>query len=172
MLIKKLDIMDVNNSNIDTFNNKVNTEPSIVCFHADWCGHCKQLKPEWDEMVNNIDKNNLSGLLARIEESNMGRANCDSNIMGYPTIRVFKGGRKIKDYSGKRDAKSLENFVKQTLGNNLSGGKRKKKKKRKSRKKKTKKKRKRGGKKTRRKRKVTRNSLREKFFKMISDKFN
>ena len=96
MKISKLDIMDVNNSNINTFNNKVNAEPSVVCFHAKWCGHCQQLLPEWNKMVKNIDRNNLSGLLARIEENEIKGANCDSDIMGYPTIRVFKGGRKIK----------------------------------------------------------------------------
>ena len=175
MIIKKLDVMDVNNSNISQFNNKVNTEPSVVCFHANWCGHCQQLKPEWDKMVNNIDKNSLSGLLARVEEKNMGSANCDSDIMGYPTIRVFKGGKKIKDYSGKRDAKNLEEFVKKTLGNSMSGGKKKKKRKKsKKKKRKTKRRgrRRKGGRRTRKKRKVSKNSLKERFFKMISDKFN
>ena len=68
MIIQKLDIMDVNNSNVNSFNNKIKTMPAVVCFHADWCGHCQQLKPEWDSMVKNLNKNNLGGLLARIEE--------------------------------------------------------------------------------------------------------
>ena len=172
MIIKKLDVMDVNNSNISQFNNKVNTEPSVVCFHANWCGHCQQLKPEWDKMVNNIDKNSLSGLLARVEEKNMGNANCDSEIMCYPTIRVFKGGKKVKDYSGKRDAKNLEEFVKKTLGNSMSGGKKRKKENQKKRNVNKKTRRRQRWKKNSKKRKVSKNSLKERFFKMISDKFN
>lgn len=184
MIIQKLDIMDVNDANINSFNNKVKTMPSVVCFHADWCGHCQQLKPEWDTMVKNLNKNNLEGLIARIEEKKLDKADCDKDIKGYPTIRVFKNGTKSKDYSGKREAKDLEEFIKNTLSktpktNEQSGGKkkRKRKKKRKSRKtKKTKRKRKRRKKnkknKTRKKKNKSRSSLRERFFNMISTKFN
>ena len=180
MIIQKLDIMDVNNSNVNSFNNKIKTMPAVVCFHADWCGHCQQLKPEWDSMVKNLNKNNLGGLLARIEEKNLDKAECDKDIQGYPTIRVFKNGTKSKDYSGKRQSKELSEFVESILSkspktNEQSGGrkKRKKRRKRKSRRtKKTKRKRRKKKNKTRKKKNKSRGSLRERFFNMISTKFN
>ena len=180
MIIKKLDIMDVNNSNVNNFNNKIKTMPAVVCFHADWCGHCQQLKPEWDSMVKNLKKKNLNGLLARIEEKNLDKAQCDKDIKGYPTIRVFKNGEKDEDYSGTRESKELTEFVESILSKSpklieQSGGKKRKKRKRR-RSKKTKntkrKRRKKRKNKTRKKKNKSRGSLRERFFNMISSKFN
>ena len=186
MIIQKLDIMDVNDRNVNSFNNKIKTMNSIVCFHANWCGHCQQLNPEWDIMVKNLKNKNLYGLLARIEAKNLDKAECDKDIKGYPTIRVFKNGTKHKDYSGKREAKELTEFVESILSKSpklmeQAGGKRRNKRKKRKRRKKTKTKRKRRKKrknKTQKKRKnktqkkKRRSSLRETFFDMISSKFN
>ena len=95
-------------------------------------------------------------------------------------IRVFKNGTKDKDYSGKRQSKELSEFVESILSkspktNEQSGGrkKRKKRRKRKSRRtKKTKRKRRKKKNKTRKKKNKSRGSLRERFFNMISTKFN
>ena len=57
-----------------------------------------------------------SGLIASVPEDMISRVNCDSDILGYPTIRYMVGGKKRKDYNGKREVKDLEKFVKSTLG--------------------------------------------------------
>ena len=28
----------------------------LVLFYADWCGHCKKIKPEWDETAKEVNK--------------------------------------------------------------------------------------------------------------------
>jgi len=77
------------------------------------------------------------------------------------------GGKKRKDYSGKREVEDLEKFVRSTL----SKGKKKKKKKsnRKGKNKTKRRKRKKSRKnKTKKKKNRSRGALRDRFFKMIS----
>ena len=146
---------------------------AVVKYWADWCGHCKELNPKWDIMTNHLKSAPGSGLVASVPEAMMSKVNCDSDVMGYPTIRYLVGGRKRKDYSGPREVENLEKFVTSSLG---GGSKKKKKKKKKSknkkqRKNKTKRKRKKRRKnnKTKKKRKnKSRSALRDRFFKMIN----
>jgi len=159
-------IMEVNSSTLPEFNRliKIKDQPAIVKFYADWCGHCQDLNPKWRQMISQLDKKNLKGILASVSEKYRNDIDCDSDVMGYPTIRVFKGGVKKRDYRGKREVKDLEKFVKKMLGKCRRTKKRKTKRcKRKGRKG-------RKGKKTRKTRHRGRDGLRERFFKMISTK--
>lgn len=162
--------MEVNERNLSEFNQSVMKGGAVVKYWADWCGHCKDLNPKWDIMTNHLKSAPGSGLVASVPEAMMSKVNCDSDVMGYPTIRYLVGGRKRKDYSGPREVENLEKFVTSSLG---GGSKKKKKKKRKSqnkkqRKNKTKRKKKRRKNKTKKKKNKSRSDLRERFFKMIN----
>jgi len=81
----------------------------LVLFYADWCGHCKTLKPIWDDastQVNTDDK--------RMIKVNCGEgSDADKKLMekysidGYPTIILFVDGNPTP-YSGKRNK---EDFI-------------------------------------------------------------
>ena len=80
----------------------------VVLFYADWCGHCKDLKPVWDETAKEVNA----------KEKKMIKVNCgegtkdDKKIMekydvdGYPTIIIFEDGKPTK-YDGKRTKEDL-----------------------------------------------------------------
>ena len=86
----------------------VKTGTKLVLFYADWCGHCKKIKPVWEETAKTVNK----------DEVKMIKVNCGEgtekdqeimkkyNIDGYPTIIKFVEG-KPQLYQGERDAKSL-----------------------------------------------------------------
>ena len=117
-------------------------------------------------MTSHLKKFPGSGLIASVPENMISKVDCDKDILGYPTIRYMIGGKKRKDYNGKREVADLEKFVKSTLGK----GDKKKKNKSKSKRNKTKrKKRKKTRKnKTKKKKNRSRGALRERFFRMIS----
>ena len=108
--------------NFDDGSNK----PSLVLFHANWCGHCKKMKPEWDKFKSE----NKSNVLAIDVESENKEVMNKHGINGFPTIKFFPNGHangKGKDYTGPRTAKGFHDFVKgvsQSLPNqaaNVSG---------------------------------------------------
>jgi protein disulfide-isomerase-like protein len=80
----------------------------VVLFYADWCGHCKKIKPDWDDAAKEVNK----------DEKKMIKVNCGEgtvedkeimekyNIDGYPTIVIFEDGKPSK-YEGKRSKEDL-----------------------------------------------------------------
>ena len=159
-------VMEVNSNNLNKFNEAVQKGGAVVKFYADWCGHCQDLNPKWNIMTSHLKNLPGAGLIASVPEEMISKVNCDSDILGFPTIRYMVGGKKRKDYNGRREVEDLENFVKSTLG---KGGKKKKNKskRRKNKTKRTKRKRSRKNK-TKKNKNRSRGALRERFFRMIS----
>jgi len=75
-------------------------EKTLVLFYADWCGHCKTLKPIWKEAK---DKSN--GKMIQIDvgakDGSMTHVLDKYDIEGFPTILVFQNGKSVP-YNGSR----------------------------------------------------------------------
>ena len=152
-------VVEITDSNIDEINDLItNKNQKVVAkFYADWCGHCKDLNSRVMPGVENIIKKQPGkGMLVSVPEPMISKLQgVDNQVDGYPMIRFLVGGKKKKDYNGKREVKDLAKFVKKSLG--------------KCRKSKTKKKRKRRRKKkTSKNKRRGRSAMRERFFRMIS----
>jgi protein disulfide-isomerase-like protein len=92
----------------DDLEEQIKDGKKVVLFYADWCGHCKDLKPTWDEVAKKINK----------EEKRMLKVNCGGSkaedkeitskydIDGYPTIIIFENGEP-KHYKGGRSEEDL-----------------------------------------------------------------
>ena len=83
----------------------------IIEFYAPWCGHCKNLEPEWNRAATELKGEVKVGKLdATREHTIAGRY----NVNAYPQIKLFPSGPKsdnlIEDYSGARDASSIVDF--------------------------------------------------------------
>ena len=93
----------------DDVEGHVKSGTKLVLFYADWCGHCKKIKPIWEETSSEVND----------EELKMIKVNCgegtpaDQKIMkkysidGYPTIIKFVDG-KAQLYQGERDVESFK----------------------------------------------------------------
>ena len=74
--------------------NKKLTGPCVVVIHAEWCGHCKDFMPVFDNQIvpsNNFDEE-LKDLLtlSSVEEKEYSDAkHLFGEIDGYPTIRYI-----------------------------------------------------------------------------------
>ena len=154
-------VVEITDSNIDEINDLMtNKNQKVVAkFYADWCGHCKDLNSRVMPGVENIIKKQPGkGMLVSVPEPMISKLQgVDNEVDGYPMIRFLVGGKKKKDYNGKREVKDLAKFVKKSLGKCRKSKTKKKNKRKRRRKKKTSKNKRRG-----------RSAMRERFFKMIS----
>jgi len=89
------------------------SEPTLVLFYADWCGHCTKLKPTWEEAAKkaNIEKNRMIQLDVGGKTPEQKALMDKYEIDGFPTIMVFQNGV-ATPYQGTR---TTEAFL-QSLG--------------------------------------------------------
>ncbi|KAK9797095.1 hypothetical protein WJX73_009781 [Symbiochloris irregularis] len=91
-----------------------------VEFYASWCGHCKNLAPEWEKAAKVLKKNDPPVVLVKIEATEEDNKELASKygVGGFPTIKLFKGGdlEKPSDYTGPRDADGIVAFLSARAG--------------------------------------------------------
>lgn len=127
---------DVNNNNLNEFNNSMSQGLGMVAYTADWCGHCQRLKPHWDKFQKKCSRKKTTRPITV--------ANCDvpkyagnafyaDKVQGFPTILAFKDGKMIESFSpehgSRENPKDLERFLKRFV-TSMDMGRRNKKRKR------------------------------------------
>ena len=80
--------------------------PCVVVIHANWCGHCKKIKPVWEEAASEINDKDKHKKMLKVNCG--GGSEKEKEIMekykidGYPTIILFTNG-KPSQYEGARN---------------------------------------------------------------------
>jgi protein disulfide-isomerase A6 len=94
-----------------SFSMAKNTDKALymVMFYAPWCGHCKSLKPKWEQAA----KQNSNPLIkfAKIDCTQHQGPCGQYGIQGYPTIKTFLPGGKVEDYNGARETHALLSYA-------------------------------------------------------------
>jgi len=120
--------IDNENSNwekeLNQFNSNYKKGKWFVKIYANWCGHCQNMKPEWEKLKNENDffrRNDIN--IVEIEESKLNdRTNQLHQSRGFPTLIYYHDGEKI-DYDGEdRTKQSFINFLKRYNEESRIGG--------------------------------------------------
>ncbi|XP_026173746.1 protein disulfide-isomerase A6 isoform X2 [Mastacembelus armatus] len=98
----KKDVVELTDDNFD----KMVLESDdvwLVEFFAPWCGHCKNLEPEWAAAATAVKeqtkgKVHLGAVDATVQQVLSSRY----GIRGFPTIKIFRKGEEPEDYQGGR----------------------------------------------------------------------
>ncbi|XP_035659464.1 protein disulfide-isomerase A6-like isoform X2 [Branchiostoma floridae] len=98
------DVIELTSSN---FQQKViqSGDVWLVEFYAPWCGHCKNLVPEWKKAATALKGVAKVGAVDMTAHQSVGGP---YNVRGFPTIKVFGLNKdKPEDYNGARSAQAL-----------------------------------------------------------------
>lgn len=82
----------------------------LVEFFAPWCGHCKNLAPEWEKAATQLKTVARLGAVDATVHTSLAQK---YGVQGYPTIVAFgKDKKKHEPYQGGRTASDIVNYVK------------------------------------------------------------
>ncbi|KAL9652998.1 hypothetical protein ABK040_015513 [Willaertia magna] len=104
-------IIDITSANVDSVLD--GTKGTIVEFYAPWCGHCKNLAPEYAKLGQTLSK-------AKSTVVQAAKVNCDEHrdvcqkysVSGYPTLKWFpKGSTVPEEYNSGRTVEALVDFI-------------------------------------------------------------
>lgn len=113
----KSHVVQLNGSNFDQY---VYQNPDVVAvaFTAPWCGHCKNLLPEWEEAAAKLAGTGaILGWIDATAETSLAQQN---GVKGYPTIKIFPGGMnkdpsKAEDYKYERTSRTIVQYMLQMV---------------------------------------------------------
>ena len=84
-------------------------DKQLVLFYADWCGHCKKMKPEWDEASNELGNNKMMKINVGDGTEEQKKTMNTYGIQGFPTILMFENGESKGPFES-RDKNSFLDF--------------------------------------------------------------
>ena len=88
------------------------SSPVLIDFYAPWCGFCKKLDPEWDDLAKRVKEGGDKVIIAKIDASEHSSFASRYPVSGFPTLIYFPNGPKSNQpYEGDRDLDSFIEFL-------------------------------------------------------------
>ena len=103
--------------NINMIKNHMKVKPCLVFIVAPWCGFCKRLQPTIDTLENELIEEPEFKRVSLITVHDDQLNHINQKVNSFPTIRMFKNGRAMPDYSNefKREADDIRNYMRKYM---------------------------------------------------------
>jgi hypothetical protein len=102
----------------DSCANRVKKLTGIILIFHPGCGHCVQMRPEWEAMkrklssgtkVVEVDGSEMSG------NEQMNNSPISKQVRGFPAIFRVKNGKVDEEFSGQRTSDEMKKFAEKGL---------------------------------------------------------
>ena len=102
-------LADVTQLDSESFRHYIVDNKVILAFVAEWCGHCKALKPVLEEVSSDLE--NLGVKTATVDAIENSDLAAEYGVEGFPTVLYFSDGVHVK-YRGDRSHSAIIDWVK------------------------------------------------------------
>lgn len=104
-------LVNITSENANLFCKALKDTTFVCLYHWNKCKHCTDLLPKWRKAVRKSGRNTN---IAEIELENLKYLEDDyKDIGGFPTILVYKNGKKVSEFLKERNLINLEKFIKE-----------------------------------------------------------
>ena len=83
-------------------------KPVLVDFWAPWCGPCKMVAPELEAVASEYED---KAVVVKVNVDEQQELANQYNVMGIPTLLLFKDGKEVDRLVGYRPRKDLMNAI-------------------------------------------------------------
>ena len=98
---------------MDNFNSLISSQtPTLVDFHATWCGPCKMQGPVLDELKKKVGD---SVNIIKIDVDQNSELADSYRVQSVPTLILFRNGRQLWRASGLHQLPALEAKINEAL---------------------------------------------------------
>ena len=93
---------------------------TFTMYYADWCGHCKKIKPEFEKFVESgpLTVNGKTCQIRMVSPEKEPDKAKGKDIKGFPSFLMETADGQVVEYKGERNTKGFLDFINKNLGGN------------------------------------------------------
>ena len=88
-----------------------NSDGKLIMYGAEWCGYCRQFKPEFKQLGKSHKVNGKTIEIIEYDADKHPQKVKEANVDGFPTVHLHINGKK-KAFKGDRTITGLKKFLK------------------------------------------------------------